>query len=312
MKVERQPGIYVEITIHAPLDRIWELTQTPHLHQRWDLRFTQIDYLPRPDSSQPQRFRYETRIGFGLRIRGTGESTGIRTLSSGEATSSLTFASDDPKSLIRQGSGYWRYVPVPGAVRFFTWYDYTVRFGPLGRLVDRLAFRPLMGWATAWSFDRLRIWAETGNPPESSLTCAAVHALARTTVAVIWIWHGLVPKLLFRHRDERAMLRDARLSPRWLPAMGLAEIGFGTLLLLRWTARPLLAASTALMLPATATVARRSPRFLRAAFNPVTLNLAVAALGVIGWLASRRTPSAARCLRTPPRPLPHSTARNSA
>ena len=41
--------IYVEIAIRAPLDELWRRTQSPDLHQRWDLRFTRIDYLPRPD-----------------------------------------------------------------------------------------------------------------------------------------------------------------------------------------------------------------------------------------------------------------------
>ena len=73
-----QPGIYVEIFLRAPIDEVWRLTQEPAEHQRWDLRFTEIEYLPRPDGSEPQRFLYATRIGFGLAIRGTGESVGER------------------------------------------------------------------------------------------------------------------------------------------------------------------------------------------------------------------------------------------
>jgi hypothetical protein len=37
-------------------------------------------------------------------------------------------------------------VPVVGGVRFLTWYDYEVRFGRLGRAVDAVAFRPLIGF----------------------------------------------------------------------------------------------------------------------------------------------------------------------
>jgi len=154
---DSNPGIYVEILIHQPLERIWQLTQDPSLHQRWDLRFTRIEYLPRASSTEPQEFLYETRIGFGLAIKGTGESIGERILEAGDATSSLKFASDDPKSLIREGSGYWRYVPTESGLRFFTWYDYQVRFGVLGRFLDRLAFRPLIGWATARLLPAYRI-----------------------------------------------------------------------------------------------------------------------------------------------------------
>jgi len=168
--VNGSPGIYVETRIGADLEEVWRLTQDPALHQRWDLRFSRIEYLPRPILTEPQRFLYETRIGFGLSIRGTGESVGER--------SALKFASADPKSLIREGAGYWRYIPTPSALRFLTWYDYSVRFGFAGRLADRLVFRPLMGWATAWSFDRMRLWAEDGQTPEASLALWMIHATA--------------------------------------------------------------------------------------------------------------------------------------
>ena len=146
-------GIYVEIEIQDDLDHVWLLTQDPVFHERWDLRFSRIHYLPRSSSAEPQQFLYETRIGFGLSIKGTGESIGQRASAVGDTTSSLKFASADPKSLIDEGSGYWRYVPTQSGLRFLTWYDYKVRFGIAGQFVDRLVFRPLMGWATAWSFD---------------------------------------------------------------------------------------------------------------------------------------------------------------
>jgi hypothetical protein len=49
-------------------------------------------------------------------------------------------------------------------VRFSTGYDYTPGWG---LLLDRLVMRRVIGWMTAWSFDRLRIWAENGVEPES-------------------------------------------------------------------------------------------------------------------------------------------------
>src|SRR5690349_11134746 len=104
-------SIYVEITIRGPLEELWQKTQTPGLHQRWDLRFTSIEYLPKADESEPQRFLYSTRLGFGLCIRGEGETVGNRDDGYGLRTSSLRFWSDDPKSLIEEGAGYWQYVP---------------------------------------------------------------------------------------------------------------------------------------------------------------------------------------------------------
>src|SRR4051812_9546288 len=149
-------GIYVETFIRGSLDVVWEKTQNPALHERWDVRFTHIEYLPRLDD-QPQRFLYTTKIGFGVCISGEGESLATR-VSDGESTSALKFWSDDPKSLIVTGSGYWKYREADGGVRFRTWYDYKTRFGIFGLIFDRLIFRPLLSWATAWSFESLRLW----------------------------------------------------------------------------------------------------------------------------------------------------------
>jgi uncharacterized membrane protein YphA (DoxX/SURF4 family) len=298
--VSDDPGIYVEIRIQAPLEEVWRRTQEPQLHQRWDLRFSRIEYLPRPDLAEPQRFLYETRIGFGLHIRGTGESIAQRSSAGGDTISSLRFASADPKSLIESGSGYWRYVPTDTGLRFLTWYDYKVRFGAVGRAIDRTVFRPLMGWATAWSFDCLRLWAEERQIPESSIALSLIHTVTRVALAVIWIWHGLVPKLLYRQADERIMLAQAHLPRALLPWIGIAEILFGVTMLLAWHRRVLFPINVAVMLLATAAVMVNSRMYVTAAFNPVTLNLSVIVLAVIGSLASRCLPSARRCLRVAP------------
>lgn len=194
-------GIYVETRIRGSLDELWERTQQPHVHQRWDLRFSTIDYLPKPDSAHPQQFRYATRIGFGMNICGTGETVGQRDLSDGRRTSALRFQSDDPKSLIATGSGYWQYLPESDGVRFLTWYDYQTRFGLPGRLFDRLVFRPVMGWATAWSFDRLRLWIERGIEPEAARRASLWHGISRAAVAL-----GVSGAALARWRSKRPWL----------------------------------------------------------------------------------------------------------
>jgi hypothetical protein len=178
-------GIYVETRICGTIDDLWERTQNPQLHSRWDLRFSAIDYLPRPNASQPQRFEYVTHIGFGLSVRGTGETVGERETRNGRRTSALKFWSDDPKSLIAVGSGYWQYLPSDNDVCFLTWYDYQTRFGVAGRIVDRLMFRPLIGWATAWSFDRLRLWIEYDIDPQVALQASITHFLLRTSIAFL-------------------------------------------------------------------------------------------------------------------------------
>jgi DoxX-like protein len=296
-------AIYVEILIRAPMDALWAHTQTPELHERWDLRFSRIAYLPRKSEAEPQRFLYATRIGFGLEVAGEGESRGERDLASGSRTSALKFSSADARSIIREGAGYWKYLPTADGITFLTWYDYRTRFGAVGAIVDRLVFQPLMGWATAWSFDRLRLWLEDGADPTQTMRQTLVHGVARVGLALIFAYHGVVPKLLGRHADEMAMLRDAGVGPEStvavLATLGIAELLFALCLLIFWRRRWPPWLCLALMAAATIGVAVSSPRYLGAAFNPVSLNLAVACLAVIDLLVLSGLPSAARCRRRP-------------
>ncbi|MEV5728426.1 MULTISPECIES: hypothetical protein [Streptomyces] len=158
-------GLYIETRIRAGLDDLWSRTQEPSRHQRWDLRFTEITHLPRAEG-EPQHFRYATRVLPFLTLAGTGVCAGEKERPDGTRTSALRFSSPHPLSLLAEGSGYWRYVPDGDGVRFLTGYDYRPRWGAFGALADRLVLRPLMGWATAWSFDRLRLWLEHGITPE--------------------------------------------------------------------------------------------------------------------------------------------------
>lgn len=293
-------NIYVETIISGSMDDLWQKTQTPELHQRWDLRFTEIHYLPHPDQSLPQRFLYKTRIGFGMEIAGTGETLGTR-LNDHQRTSALKFWSDDPKSLMKAGSGYWKYEQIGNAVRFVTGYDYDTRFGGFGRVFDRFIFRPLVGWATAWSFDRLRLWIEKGIDPSVSLQNSLIHALARLTIALIWLYQGLIPKLIFLHQDELTLMGAIGVAPDLtslaVRVFGLVEVVFALLLLGAWRRRWLLLINIPLMILALLGVAFTSPAYLVAAFNPVTLNLAVIVLSLIGYLSSVDLPSASRCIR---------------
>jgi len=285
------------------MDELWRLTQTPGQHVRWDLRFTDIEYVPRPDETQPQQFLYATRIGFGLAIRGQGETVGQRD-ADGERTSALKFWSDDAKSLIREGAGYWRYVPTEDGLRFFTSYDYRVRFGALGRVFNALVFRPLMGWATAWSFDRLRLWIEKGIDPAVSLQRSLIHLIARLVIAFVWLYHGIVPKLLFVHADELTLMQQGGFSATAaIPALqviGWTEVIFGLTMLVFWQQRWHFILTIFLMVAVTAGVAINSPQYLVATFDPLCRNVQMIGLAIIGLLANRDLPSARRCLRKPP------------
>ncbi|SFI33675.1 DoxX-like family protein [Paenibacillus sp. UNC496MF] len=330
--MRRSKPIYVETTIRTDMETLWNHTQKPELHRQWDLRFTDIAYLPRPNPEAPQRFTYATRIGFGLAIAGTGESRTARFPKSGVRLSALAFGSGQPLSLISRGTGYWKYVPPKrgrdagggeepeegsedscpnrkndgsdGGIRFITQYDYRTRFGPLGRAFDRFAFRPLFGYATAWSFDALRLWLEAGIPPRVALRQAVVHYACAGTLACLWLAQGLLPKLLFPDAGELAILA----ATGWIPEgreplaallLGIGEAGLGLATLPLHRRGRFLAAQAPLLLLLAALGAAGDPALLRSPFNPALLGVGMAALSLAAALTARELAAAGRCLRGP-------------
>ena len=127
-------------------------------------------------------------------------------------------------------------MPTADGIRFITGYDYSVRFGLIGKIVDRILFRPLLGWATAWSFDRLRLWLEQGLDSSASLRQSLINVIVRITLAFVFIYQGLVPKLIQHHTDELIMLRNTGVAGDLLPTVvalvGMAEVLYGLLILL--------------------------------------------------------------------------------
>lgn len=298
----RRP-IYVESCIRVPMERLWDATQVPGQHQRWDVRFGSITYLPRADD-ESQRFTYATTVAPGVTVAGTGESLGERDRPDGTRWSGLRFWAADRRSIIDAGAGYWRYVPTVDGIRFLTRYDYHPRWGRLGERIDRSVFRPLFGWATAWSFDRLRLWLEDGVPPERSRDLAIAHATAVTGLVGVFAYQGVVPKLWKADQGEVAIwqglgLPEAR-ARKVVRAVGAVEAGFAAATATRSGRRwPFVIAVAAM--PTLAIGAARSDRsILTKAFNPGSLGIAVAALAGVALATREGRPSGRRPLRHAP------------
>lgn len=300
----RSKPIYVKLDIRTDMDTLWDYTQTPELHEQWDLRFSRITYLPREQEEQPQRFRYQTRIGFGLAVAGTGV-TKARRLEDGGRISTLHFGSDQTISLIREGRGYWKYTPLGEKLSFETQYDYETRFGHPGRWFDRTVFRPLFGWATAWSFDALRIWVERGIPPAASIGRAAIHYVSVLLLTLLWCWQGLVPKLLYPEGGELALLQASGLFPGWerpaLALLGFAEIGIGLMTAACHRQTWIWRGQAFLVLLLACAALAGSPELIKAPFNPLTISAAMIGLGGLAAVSNRDLPRASRCARTPSR-----------
>lgn len=134
--------------------------------------------------------------------------------------------------------------------------------------------------------------AEAGKRgPQPSLRFVRIHALSRAAVAFVWIYHGLVPKLIFRDPVESEALVaggfDVETSARLVAAAGWVEFVFGLLVLAFWRSRWPLIGTIALMAAALVGVTATVPHQLVGAFNPVSLNLLMIALSAVGLLALR-------------------------
>lgn len=215
--------LYVVARIRASMERVWQLSQNPAKHPRWDLRFSRI--VPVSQDEQRQvRFRYEFLLPLHT-IRGTGTSLGHRHREDGQATSVLKFDIADWLSPIGPGSGYWRYIPTEDGLRFITGYNYQPGMGWVGKALDAPLIRPALGWATAISFDRLRLWAESGLDPRAARNRWFLDAGARTGGMLVAVGLFRRAALLRRAAQSRsggaaalgagAVLAAAAIPPHW-------------------------------------------------------------------------------------------------
>ncbi|MGN7390054.1 hypothetical protein [Bacillus safensis] len=189
--MKRKP-VYVETTIHAPLEKVWEYTQNPKLHEQWDLRFSTIS-LNGPQDEQPQTFLYEKHLGFGVSVTGTGAYRTRMMDERNERASSLKFKSSHPLSFIKEGGGYWKYVKTNDHIVFQTQFDYEPKEGKGWAWADRFLFRPMMGFMTAFSFGALKTWLEKGTHPRLLLERTLAHYGICLLFAIVWLCQAVIP-----------------------------------------------------------------------------------------------------------------------
>ena len=298
--MNRKP-IYVEIPIQSDIEKVWNASQKPEMHEQWDLRFSSITYLPK-EVNEPQSFVYSRTVGPFISIKGWGKSVGSFHKEDGTRSSSLQFGTEQWISPIREGRGYWKYESQKDGVKFLTQYDYDVNFGRAGQIADKLAFRPIIGWATALSFDVLKRWLERGEAPRSQYLRFFSTYLMTLLFAFIWIYQGIVPKIIGMHIEERAMVGSVfALSENGITTsvmlIGIAEVLFGLIWLfyrnkkhlftLQLILFPLLTIAAIIAVPGTAI----HP------FNPVTFNFSLIVLSMMGLVMSKDVPSSRSCKR---------------
>jgi hypothetical protein len=295
----RKKPIYVETSLDASMDLVWEYTQNPKKHEKWDVRFTKIEYLP-TNKDEPQRFFYKTNIGFGMSVSGYGETVSGNLKGSDNRVSSLTFGTDHPLSIIKKGRGYWKYIETAEGITFLTQYDYETNYGPIGNVIDRLMFRPLLGWATAWSFDALKLWLEKGFHPQQLFRQFLTYWISSVVIAFVWIYHGLVPKLLAVHPKETEMLGSLIPGIPVHPVVqviGICEILFGLLWLLPIKRKKWFLIHIILLCLLTAAAAKADMSIFINPFNPASLHAALIGISIIGWNSAKNLPRAGNAKR---------------
>ncbi|VXC34120.1 DoxX-like family protein [Pseudomonas sp. 8AS] len=116
--------------------------------------------------------------------------------------------------------------------------------------------------------------------------------LARVALALMFVWHGLVPKILWLSPDEVAMIQAHGFGAIEAIAQlaGLGEIALGLLLVLQRRRRWPLLLVAAVLLGLLLDVAWFSPHLLLQAFNPLSTNVAGLALCLLAWLAEKPLP----------------------
>ncbi|TFD94387.1 DoxX-like family protein [Jeotgalibacillus sp. R-1-5s-1] len=293
--------IYVEIEIEDEVEKVWTYSQDPGLHEQWDVRFSSITYNEKPPGEEVQTFTYSTKVLPGLEVSGWGESKGTHEKESGEKTSALHFGTDQIISPIAEGKGYWKYIPHEKGTTFLTQYDYDVRFGAAGKLFDRM-FRPLMGWGTALSFDVLKRWIETGERPGTQYRRFFSFYAICLLFSFVWLYQGLVPKVLTQHPLEVSMLMQlspftqaqAETAVLWV---GLAEMLFACFWLVPGLQKSLLKLQVVIFPLLTLSAVLSAPSVATAPFNVITLNVTLGVLSIIGLLLAHQLPTAKSCKR---------------
>lgn len=115
--------------------------------------------------------------------------------------------------------------------------------------------------------------------------------LCRFILATLWIYQGVVPKLLGPHADELTMNRS--IQPFWLSPeqisyyAGIGEVVFGVLIFLFYKKRGIYIWNNIALLGLLMGTWYFTPQFVTSAFNAFTLNIAMFGLGWIALICLR-------------------------
>jgi uncharacterized membrane protein YphA (DoxX/SURF4 family) len=118
----------------------------------------------------------------------------------------------------------------------------------------------------------------------------ALKIISRVALGLVWLYEGLVPKLLFVRADEIHLVRKSGLvwgtAEFTLELMGLAQIALGLWLIAGFAERAAVVLATLWMSILIVLVARGNPSMLADPYGALAKDLCLIACAITVWLLS--------------------------
>jgi uncharacterized membrane protein YphA (DoxX/SURF4 family) len=123
----------------------------------------------------------------------------------------------------------------------------------------------------------------------------SIKLVSRIALGLVWLYEGLVPKLLFLRADELRLVERSgwfwRTPALTLQLLGWAQIVMGTWLLIGWRERLAVGVATFWMIVLIALVAGGNPGMLTDPYGALIKDLCLIACAITVWLAAPITSS---------------------
>jgi len=136
--------------------------------------------------------------------------------------------------------------------------------------------------------------------PAASLPVARIllaKRTARCALGLVWLYEGLVPKVLFLDRHPEQLDLVTRSGLYWptpdatLIALGILQAALGLILLAGWCERAATAIATLAMAVLIVLVASGRPDLLTDPFGALAKDFCLTACAAVVWLLTEKTPS---------------------
>lgn len=124
-----------------------------------------------------------------------------------------------------------------------------------------------------------------------------IKVISRVALGLVWLYEGLVPKLLFLRADELDLVQRSGVfwrTPEWtLQVLGILQIAFGVWLIVGWAERLAVALATMWMFVLIVLVAGGNPAMLTDPYGALVKDFCLIACAITVWMLAPLTENAA-------------------